>query len=178
MRISLLSEACRTIANHNFSCSDVLRAGRTLRGKETKDPLDRVLSIGFPMLLQTVHYIQMTYQWLCLRRGNQDLLACFVLFFFSPVYLHVFLFIYWCVLFIFEKTFLLGLLGTSSRSLFLVLLLVLLFLVPWVKRDTGNGVRYRKRKTFRVIKDDNPDTQVKLKNKRRQWKTLNHRISC
>lgn len=79
-------------------------------------------------------------------------------------------------------SFLLGLLGTSSLFfiffLFSVLLFVLLFLVPWVKRGTGNGVRCRKRKTLKVIKDVNPDTQVKLKNKSRQWKTLNHRISC
>lgn len=34
------------------------------------------------------------------------------------------------------------------------------------------------KKTLKVIKDVNPDTQVKLKNKSRQWKTLNHRISC
>lgn len=86
-----------------------------------------------------------------------------------------------CAFFFLRKhfSFLLGLLGTSSLFfLFSVLLFVLPFLVPWVKRGTGNGVRCRKRKTLKVIKDVNPDTQVKLKNKSRQWKTLNHRISC
>lgn len=53
-----------------------------------------------------------------------------------------------------------------------VLLFVLLLLVPWVKRGTGNGVRCRKRKTLKVIKDVNPDTQVKLKKQEQTMENL------
>lgn len=76
------------------------------------------------------------------------------------------------MLFLFEKTFLFGLVGTSSHFLLSVLLFVLLLLVPWVKRGTGNGVRCRKRKTLKVIKDVNPDTRVKLKKQEQTMENL------
>lgn len=78
-------------------------------------------------------------------------------------------------------SFLLGLLGTSSLFFFFNFQCCCLSYFSWypgLREALGMESDAGKKKTLKVIKDVNPDTQVKLKNKSRQWKTLNHRISC
>lgn len=144
---------------------------------EAKILLACVLSIGISRLLQIVYHIQIMKLVALSQNRESGCMLHFAFTLFSPACVPFCLFIYLSMC---AFSFISAWPARNFSSfLFLVLASFLFPLCPMLRELLGSELDAEKGKTLQVfIKDVNSDTQVKVKNRSRQWKTLNHRISC